>query len=96
MSEDIDLSGYNLKEWSLIILFIGLAFVFGAFGVGFALAIINNPQIILKGEIDLGQFTGVIIGIAMVAVTLVAQQLTARMQGATLAQNDKSWIDSEK
>lgn len=92
----VDLGGYNLKEWSLIILWIGLAFTFGAFGIGFAVAIANNPQISISGEIDLGQFTGVVIGIAMVAVVLVGQKLTAQSIAATTKQADDAWIESEK
>lgn len=91
-----DLAGKTLKEWSLIILLVSLAIVFSMVGVGFVLAIIYNPTAItFTGSFDLSQFVGILIGVAMVAVTLVAQQLTARNQSAIAAQTDKAWIDSE-
>ena len=87
----VDLAGYNIKEWSLIILMIGLMIVFIVFGIGLAVAITNSPTVVISGEIDLGQFTGVIIGIAMVAVVLVSQQLTAKTQASATAQSDAAW-----
>ena len=91
----IDLGGYNIKEWSLIILMIGLAIVFVVFAIGMATAISNSPEVTISGEIDLGLFTGVIIGIAMVAVVLVSQQLTAKTQAAAVKQADDAWIATE-
>lgn len=80
----LDLAGYNLKEWSLIILLAGLAFVFGVFGIGMAIAIAQGGAITLTGEIDLSQFTTIITGIAMVAVVLVSQQLTSKNNAAAV------------
>lgn len=72
-----ELAGYSLKEWSLFILLGGLVFTFAFVGIGFGIAISNDPsKITISGDIDIGQFVGVIIGIAIVATTLVAQQLT--------------------
>ena len=88
----IDLGGMNIKEWSLIILMAGLMIVFVVFGIGLAVAITNSPTVVISGEIDLGQFTGVIIGIAMVAVVLVSQQLTAKTQAAAVANTDAVWL----
>lgn len=91
MSGNIDLAGMNLKEWSLIILMVGLAFVFAVFGIGMAIAIANSVGgVTLKGDIDLSQFTAIIIGIAMVAVTLTAQQLTTRSNAALVAAAKKT------
>jgi len=87
----IDLAGMNIKEWSLIILMIGLMIVFIVFGIGLAVAITNSPTVVISGEIDLGQFTGVIIGIAMVAVVLVSQQLTSKNMALTTKQADDAW-----
>lgn len=97
VSQDkIDLGGYNLKEWSLIIMWASLGITFVVFAVGFAVAIVNNPQIVITGNIDLSQFTGVIIGISMVAVVLVGQQLTAKAQASAVASTDKVWLESEE
>ena len=97
VSQDkIDLAGYNLKEWSLIIMWASLGITFVVFAVGFAVAIVNNPQIVITGNIDLSQFTGVIIGISMVAVVLVGQQLTAKAQASAVASTDKVWLESEE
>ena len=93
--EPIDLGGHNIKEWSLIILLMALAFVFVVFGIAFASAMYSNPDIIVTGTIDLGQFTGVIIGVAMVAVLLVGQQLTSKQQADAVAATDHVWM-SEK
>jgi hypothetical protein len=92
----VDLAGHNIKEWSLIILLMALAFVFVVFGIAFASAMIANPNIIVTGTIDLGQFTGVIIGVAMVAVVLVGQQLTSKQQADAVSATDKVWLDGEK
>jgi len=90
-TEPVDLVGHNVKEWSLIILLLALAFVFVVFGIAFASAMLSNPDIIVTGTIDLGQFTGVIIGIAMVAVVLVGQQLTSKQQAAAVKATDDVW-----
>lgn len=87
----IDLAGYNLKEWSLIILWIGLSFTFATFAIAVFYAITNNPDIVISGQIDIGQFTGVIIGIAMVAVVLVSQQLTTKNIITAIKENDETW-----
>lgn len=94
MSEE--LAGRSLKEWSLIILMVSLAFTFGIVGIGFALAIVHNPgAITFTGSFDLSQFVGIIIGVAMVAVTLVAQQLNTKAISQANAQNDRAWIESD-
>ncbi len=87
----VDLGGHNIKEWSLIILLLALAFVFVVFGIAFTSAMLANPEIIVTGTIDLGQFTGVIIGVAMVAVLLVGQQLTSKQQADAVAATDAVW-----
>lgn len=97
MSNHVELGGHNLKEISLIIVLISLAMVFIMVGAGFVIAIVNDPtQLTITGAFDLSQFTGILVGVAMVAVTLVAQQLTARNQSQIAAQTDKSWADAEK
>jgi len=90
-TEPVDLLGHNVKDWSLIILLLALAFVFVVFGVAFGFAMYSNPNIIVTGTIDLGQFTGVIIGIAMVAVVLVGQQLTSKQQALAVKATDDVW-----
>ncbi len=61
--------------------------------VGSAIA---NPEsnITIVGEIDLGQFTAIIIGVAIVAVTLVAQQMTARQTITTMKETDEAWKEN--
>ncbi|MHA2054768.1 MAG: hypothetical protein ACW99F_14370 [Candidatus Hodarchaeales archaeon] len=44
---------------------------------------------------DISQWTVVILGIAIVAVTVVTQQLTAKAQQAAVAATDKVWLESE-
>ena len=95
MSE-VDIGGHNIKEWSLLLLIGGIVTVFVVFAIGFAVAITSSPQIVVKGEIDLSQFTGVIIGIALIAVTLITQQLTAKLQTNAVANTDKVWLKSEE
>ena len=90
----VDLGGHNVKEWSLIILLLALAFVFVVFGIAFSSAMLSNPEIIVTGTIDLGQFTGVIIGVAMVAVLLVGQQLTSKQQADAVAATDRVWAEN--
>lgn len=87
--------GYTLKEWSLVILLIGLAFCFAFVGVGFVIAIANNPNITITGEIDLSQWTAVVLGIAITATVLVSQQLGNKNLIAAIRDNDRSWIESE-
>ncbi len=95
MSQD-ELSGHSIKEWSLIILLVSLAITFTMVGIGFVIGIINNPSSVsITGSFDLSQFTGVLIGISMLAATLVAQQLTAKNQSTIAKQVDQSWIDSD-
>lgn len=92
----IDLAGFNIKEWSLIILIAAIAIVFIVFAIGMSVAIINDPTgVTFAGTIDLSQFTGVIIGIAMVATTLVAQQLTSKNQAAAVKATDDVWKSEE-
>lgn len=95
-TEPVNLAGYNLKEWSLIILWIALGVVFGTFGIGLVIAIFTSPTITITGEIDLSQFTAIIIAIAFIAVTMIQQKLTAQSTLATMQATDKSWIESEK
>lgn len=94
--EKVSLGGYNIKDWSLIFLIGALAAVFIVFAIGAAYALVNNPEITIAGTIDLSQFTGIIIGIAMVAVVLVGQQLTAKQQATAVEATDKVWLASEK
>ena len=88
----VNLAGYNIKEVSLIILMVSLGAVFVMFGVAVAFALLNNPTITISGDIDVGQFVGVIIGISMVAVVLVSQQLTSKSQAAAVAATDSVWL----
>ena len=92
MSEQEKLFDRSLKEWALIILVVNLGIVMAVFVYAVAIALANSPEgITIKGEIDLGQFTGIIIGVAMVAVTLVAQQMTARQTITTMRTTDDAW-----
>lgn len=79
MSATEQILNLSLKEWSMLILMGALSAVFIVFAIGAAVAMMNNPQITIKGEIDLGQFTVIITGIAMVAVTLIGQQLVSKV-----------------
>jgi len=88
----IGIGNLNIKEWALIILMISLAIVFAAFAIGFAYALMNSPEIILEGTIDIGQFVGVIIGIAMVAVLLVGQKLTSQQVIQAQQSTDAVWL----
>lgn len=91
----IDLGGFNIKEWSLIILVVILGIAVTVFVIGFVSAMLNNPDITVDGNLDIGQYSGIIIGISVVAVTLVAQQLTAKNQAAAVKATDDAWIKSE-
>jgi len=78
---------------SLIILIFAIAMVFVVFAIGMAYAMLSDKaDITFTGNIDLSQFTGVIIGIAMVAVVLISQQLTAKSQAAAVAATDQVWL----
>ena len=94
MPEDtFDIAGLNLKEWSFIILMITLTIVVISFAVAFMIAITNSPeQVTISGTIDLGQITGIIFGIAMVAVVLVGQKLTSNAVTTAVAETDKVWL----
>jgi len=84
-TQQLDLGGYNLKEWSLIILLFALAFVFGVVAIGLAVAISSGATIEFTGSFDLSQYQAVIIGVAMVAVVLVGQQLTSKSNATAAA-----------
>jgi len=93
MSEEkFDIAGKDLKEWSFIILMFTLAIAIAVFMFGFIIGIMNDPDIQIVGSIDLSQFTGIIIGIAMVAVVLVSQQLTSKNQAAAVKATDDVWL----
>jgi len=94
MSEEkFDIAGLNLKEWSFIILMISLVVVVVSFAVAFIIAISNSPDAItISGTIDLGQITGIIFGIAMVATVLVGQKLTSNAVTTAVAETDKVWL----
>ena len=94
--EKFDIAGKDLREWSFIILMFTLAIAIMAWVISFIIAVMNDPDISITGSIDLSQFTGIIIGIAMVAVVLVSQQLTSKNQAAAVRDTDKVWLESEK
>ena len=86
------LGGYSREGWALIILLLSIAFVFVVVGVAIILSILSgNATFVFTGEIDVGQYNAIIIGVAMVAVTLVAQQLTARTQANAVKATDDVW-----
>ena len=92
MSEkEFDIGGKDLREWSFIILMFTLAIAIMAWVISFVIAVMNDPDISITGSIDLSQFTGIIIGIAMVAVVLVSQQLTSKQQAAAVKATDDVW-----
>jgi len=92
MSEkEFDIGGKDLREWSFIILMFTLAIAIMAWVISFIIAVMNDPDISITGSIDLSQFTGIIIGIAMVAVVLVSQQLTSKQQASAVAATDAVW-----
>lgn len=78
MSQEV--LGASLKEWSMIILMVSLAFTFGIVGVAFVIAMINAPTdaVTISGTFDLGQWQAIVIGIAITATVLVSQQLTKK------------------
>ncbi len=94
-TEKFDLAGKDLREWSFIILMFTLAIAIMAWVISFVIAILNNPDISISGSIDLSQITGIIIGIAMVAVVLVSQQLTSKQQASAVAATDAVWKDDK-
>ena len=95
--EKINLGDLNIKEWSLIILLLSLAFIFVVVGIAIILSITSGEtSFVFTGEIDIGLYNAIIIGIAFVAVTLVGQQLGMKMQAAAVAETDKVWLESEK
>ena len=89
MSEDnsVNLFGASGKELAMIIMFFALGLAFVIVGVAFMIAILNAPDdaILITGSFDLGQWQSIVIGIAVVAVTMVAQQLTKKDNAALLA-----------
>ena len=91
-----ELLGASLKEWSLIILMISLAFTFGIVGVGFVIAMINAPEdaITISGTFDLGQWQAIVIGIAITATVLVSQQLTKKDNAIMLSFLEKTFNGS--
>jgi hypothetical protein len=92
----VELGGHNAKDWALIFLIGSLGFVFVVVAIAFAMAIANpESNIVLTGSLDISQWTVVILGIAIVAVTVVTQQLTAKAQQAAVAATDKVWLESE-
>jgi len=92
----VDLAGYNIKEWALILLLSSLVVVFALFAIAIAHAIINNNAVItISGDIDIGQFTGIIIAMAAIASVLIAQQLTSKNQAAAVAATDSVWMEEE-
>lgn len=90
----IDLGGINIKEWSLIILLFSIAFVFVSVGVTLILVVQAGGlnAVTVTGEINIGDYNVIIVGIAMVAVSLVAQQLATKLQTAAIARNDAVWL----
>ncbi len=95
MSEEFDIGGMNLKEWSFIILMMCLIIVVVAFAVVFIIAIQNSPDVTLSGTIDLSQVTTIVFGIALIATMLVSQKLTSNAVTAAVAQTDKVWTDEK-
>lgn len=97
MSSKLELAGYNLKEWSLIILLISLGMVFAIIGAGFVLAIMANPTgITFTGAFDLSQFTAILIAVAGIAAVLVSQQLTHKQTLNAVSETDKTWLAESK
>ena len=83
------------EGWALIILLLSIAFVFVVVGIAIILSILSgNATFVFTGEIDVGQYNAIIIGVAMVAVTLVAQQLTARTQRVAVKDTDDAWKEN--
>jgi len=86
-----------MQDWALIILLLSIAFVFVVVGVAIILSILSGDSTFtFSGEIDVGQYNAIIIGVAMVAVTLVAQQLTSKQQRAAVKDTDAVWTGEAK
>lgn len=92
----VDLVGHDIKEWALIIMIGSVAFVFGVVGIGLAVAIYNGAAITFTGSFDLSQYQAVVIGVAMVAIVFVGQQLTSRQNQAATAQADNAWLTDKE
>lgn len=94
---EFDLAGKDLKEWSLIILILAIAFIFVVVGAVIIIIVLSGDfDLELTGSLDVGDYNVIIVGIAMVAVTLIAQQLTAKQTANTIRENDASWHKSEE
>ena len=84
------------KDIALVIMISAIAFVFGVVAVGLTIGMINNPQgITITGSIDLNQFVGIIIGVAVAGVAFVGQQLTAKHGAKVQQQTDQAWLDDQ-
>ena len=92
----VNIAGHSAKETALIILIGSVVFVFGVVGVGIAIAIYHDPTSIkFSGTIDMGQFVGIVIGVASAAVIFVSQQLTHKQTTQTQSQADQVWLDEK-
>ena len=86
------LGNLSKEGWSLIILLLSIAFVFVVVGVAIVLSITSGDAVFtFTGEIDIGQYNAIIVGIAMVAVVLVGQQLTSKNQASAVQATDDVW-----
>lgn len=86
------LGNLSKEGWSLIILLLSIAFVFVVVGVAIIISISSGDAVFtFTGEIDIGQYNAIIVGIAMVAVVLVGQQLTAKTQASAVQASDDAW-----
>ena len=86
----------DLKEWSLIILLFAIAFIFFVVGAVILLIVQSGDfDVTVSGNIDVGDYNVIIVGIAMVATVMVAQQLTKKQITDTVKENDESWHRSE-
>ena len=89
------LGNLSKEGWSLIILLLSIAFVFVVVGIAIILSITTgNATFVFTGEIDIGQYNAIIVGIAMVAVVLVGQQLTSKNQASAVQATDDSWKEN--
>lgn len=86
----------DLKEWSLVILLFAIAFIFFVVGAVIILIVQSGDfDVTVTGNIDVGDYNVIIVGIAMVATVMVAQQLTKKQVTDTIKENDESWHRSE-
>ncbi|TFH00763.1 MAG: hypothetical protein E4H14_19290 [Candidatus Thorarchaeota archaeon] len=93
----VNLAGYNIKEWALILLLFSLIAVFTLFAIAVAHAIISgNATITVSGDIDVGQYSAIIIAMAGIASVLIAQKLTSQSQAAAVAATDSVWMEDSK